>query len=227
MKFTSAWANRCGKPLNTSICADVINPARGRGAALTYANCVAGALADRRLADAGEFACILEDDARPFSTDWCDASEREAIVRQMPSEALLLLIGGHDMEAQPGYSRAPVTSSTSRPYKFGRLSKTPNSMDPMHSAIEARMRRWYTTLSEIFSTSAAQIHHVERSIPRRQCHLKKCFSGTQSGWAAQSGQSSHFLSRTIPSRTQTHGPPRPWAGWKSYRPGSNGPSVGT
>ena len=123
MKFTSAWANRCGKPLNTSICAGVINPARGRGAALTYANCVAGALADRRLADAGEFACILEDDARPFSTDWCDASEREAIVRQMPSEALLLLIGGHDMEAQPGYSRAPVTCSTSRPYKFRRLSK--------------------------------------------------------------------------------------------------------
>ena len=128
MKFTSAWANRCGKPLNTSICAGVINPARGRGAALTYANCVAGALADRRLADAGEFACILEDDARPFSTDWCDASEREAIVRQMPSEALLLLIGGHDMEAQPGYSRA-----RSHQQHFPALQDSvgcPNSMDP-------------------------------------------------------------------------------------------------
>lgn len=91
-RFVEAWREACGSSIQVRVCPGELDERRGRGVARALVRCVGQAIAD-----GDEFSTFLEDDARLRSHNFCQASYRASLWAKVERDALLVLLGGHQI----------------------------------------------------------------------------------------------------------------------------------
>jgi len=90
--FVEAWREACGSSIQVRVCPGELDERRGRGLTRALVRCVGQAIAD-----GDEFSTFLEDDARLRSRNFCQASYRASLWAKVERDALIVLLGGHQI----------------------------------------------------------------------------------------------------------------------------------
>ena len=98
--FLEAWKDECGDGIVFEECTGVLDPLKGGGLTMTFIKCLEAAYGGGGEGGGGKEPAVdavffFEDDARPFDGMICDPAHRERILREAPSDAMVLLTGGH------------------------------------------------------------------------------------------------------------------------------------
>lgn len=90
--FIYSWRKVCGDRIQFKICAGETDKRRGYGLTRTWVRCL-----QQAIADGGEYSTFLEDDARLNTYFYCNSSYRDLMWAGVHSDALLILLGAHDI----------------------------------------------------------------------------------------------------------------------------------
>lgn len=89
--FDKAWSKHCKKEeMDFKLCPGHLSSVRGVGVSLAIIQCLTSAYNDGY-----DYIYLFEDDGVPFDSTVCE--DRQVIAEGMPADALVLLLGGHDL----------------------------------------------------------------------------------------------------------------------------------
>ena len=110
------------------LCPGIVDPRRGYGLTQAFVHCLDRARADaanendapsRSSNDTTTVTIILEDDARLFDTSFCQSAHRQRLWQAIPSDAMVILLGGHqfqyDDETNPLNDSTTTTNTNDAP----------------------------------------------------------------------------------------------------------------
>lgn len=113
-RFISDWEAVCHSNPNVVIrhCPGILDPIQGRGISASIANCLQAAYKDDSF-----FPLFFEDDTRMFNEDFCYRQKQASILSNMPRDAMVVLLGGHQFQYENDPRKVSIRSGQTIQYE--------------------------------------------------------------------------------------------------------------